>query len=305
MSNTRLKEYLRQIIVAVGGRKKCLVTLLFLLSLETATTNWYKKWHFHSYHMGEEQQSFHKLCVGRSAIIKRCNEVWTTLSQGNVARIQHKLCGFYIITEKYTVFSSTIIWLDKQGMTSFYFIVITGADSKTSLQLYKNWHLNPMHSAEPRLIIFKSKHHRDWDRQLVTGSVAAQPDAQLRQVSTDRGRLKLSRFSVTSKAGSCNCQILVTHSDKNIWGPQLYTCSQSSSWEGAQKSSLEPSTAKQLFAHHLICHVIYMQHILIEIHFNIFFHTYFQSIVSDYASSNQPESPLIITLRNPTAESRI
>lgn len=160
MSNARLIEFLRQIIVAVGGGKKCLVALLFLLSLETETTNWYLKWYFHSYHMGEEEQSFHKLCVGRRAITKRCNEVWTTLSQGDVARIQHKRCGFSIITEKYTVFSSTIIWLDKQGMTPFYFIVITGAHNKTSLQLYKNWHLNPMQSADLRLIIFKSKHQR-------------------------------------------------------------------------------------------------------------------------------------------------
>lgn len=169
-------------------REKCLVTLLFLLSLETDTTNWYLKWHFHSYYMGEEEQSFHKLCVGRSAIIKRCNEVWTTLSQGDVARIQHKCCGFSIITEKYTVFSSTIIWLDKQGMIPFYFIVNTRAHSKASLQLFKNWHLNPMQPAKLRLIIFKSKHLRDWDRQLVTGSVCGSWDWCTAATSVNRQR---------------------------------------------------------------------------------------------------------------------
>lgn len=110
MSIARLKEFLRQIIVAVWGENVLSDTVVSTgaLGVQLETADCSSKWHFHSNR--EEGRGVISVSETDRVIIKRCNEAYATLFQGAVARIRHTLGAWLNQRKKLRCFS-TISWL--------------------------------------------------------------------------------------------------------------------------------------------------------------------------------------------------
>lgn len=211
MSTARLKEFLRQIIVAVWGENVLSDTVVSTVTLRLQRqTNCSPEWHFHSYREEEEESSFLQVSVWNGVIIKRCNEVWTTLFQGAVARIPHKLWGLCLIKEILHCLSTVIrlgVYLSEPSRDSVLICCNHRGNERTVTPprwsqrgcYCKTWHFDPMGSVKLRLRSLNSKHQRERLRQTARDGVCVwqlRTDAQLQTVPTDAvtGRLNLGCF---------------------------------------------------------------------------------------------------------------
>lgn len=197
----------------LSEEKMCLVTPSFQLLPSDCSwrqTNCSSEWHFHSYREEEEESSFLQVSVWNGVIIKRCNEVWTTLFQGAVARIPHKLWGLCLIKEILHCLSTVIrlgVYLSEPSRDSVLICCNHRGNERTVTPprwsqrgcYCKTWHFDPMGSVKLRLRSLNSKHQRERLRQTARDGVCVwqlRTDAQLQTVPTDAvtGRLNLGCF---------------------------------------------------------------------------------------------------------------
>lgn len=159
----------------------CLVTPSFLPvpSEYWNQTGCSSEYHFYLYGEKQAALSFAQVSVWNRVIIKRCNEVWSTLFQGTVAKIPHKLWGRCLIKEISHCLSTIMPFgVDLSELSRDSFLICRNHRSSEETVTpprwsergccCKTWHFDPMGSAKLRL---KSLKHWTSERMAETDSL--------------------------------------------------------------------------------------------------------------------------------------